>query len=93
MGRQTRPAPIPPHMATGRYFTELIRRHNWPPGFEPQPVDDRSAFADAKSRGATELRERRAELGIGWGAGTVVMPRTPGNVRPAWMLRPKGAGS
>jgi hypothetical protein len=90
MTRRARPAPIPAEMTTGSYFLALVKRHNWPPGFEAQPVDERSAFGDAKSRGATELRERRAALGIGWGAGTVLMPRTPGNVRPAWMLRPKG---
>lgn len=77
--------PIPPHMLTGTYFSELVKRHNWPPMFEPS--------ADAAHKMPAQLglspaeRERRAEQGVGWGAGTVVMPGTPGNARPAWMVR------
>lgn len=70
------------------YFTALMRAHNWPPMFEPQPVE-KPTFADVKSRGATEARERQAAQGIGWAGGTCVMPGTPGHPRPAWMVRSK----
>lgn len=79
--------PIPEHMRVPGYFTELMRRHNWPPMFEPQPVDRQ--VSEAKSRGATEARERQAAQGIGWAGGTCVMPGTPGHLRPAWMVRSK----
>lgn len=87
MKRRARPTPIPARMTTGRYFSALVRRHNWPPMFEPQPVDRQ--VSEAKSRGATEARERQAAQGIGWAGGTCVMPGTPGHLRPAWMVRSK----
>lgn len=84
MTRRHAPA-IPAHMLTGTYFTALMKAFNWPPGFTPS--------ADSANKMPAQLglspaeRERRAEQGIGWGAGTVVMPNTPGNKRPEWMDR------
>lgn len=81
------PAAIPEHMLEPGYFTALIRRHNWPPGW--QPSRDAGAGAARLPRGAAAIanRERQAQSGIGWGSGTSVMPGTPGTMRPAWMGR------
>lgn len=74
---------IPAHMLTGQYFSELVKRHNWPPGFAPS--------ADATNKMPAQLgltqaeRERRAELGIGWGNGTMVMANSPKHRAPGWM--------
>lgn len=35
-------------------------------------------------------RERRAQTGVGWGAGTIALPRTPGHRRPGWMTAAGG---
>ena len=74
---------IPAHMLTGAYFSELVKRHNWPPMFEPR--------ADSANKMPAQLglspaeRERRAELGIGWGNGSMVMPNSPKHRAPGWL--------
>ncbi len=64
--------------------------------YEPESVPELRAqlqTLDAAHKMPAQLglspaeRERRAEQGVGWGVGTVVMPGTPGNARPAWMGR------
>lgn len=74
-----------------RYFTELMRRHNWPPGFVSRTGDDTRTVAAADANRAMRETDARAVAGIGWGTGTIPLPRTPGNKRPAWMVRPKMA--
>jgi len=82
MTRRRAPA-IPAHMLTGCYFSELVKRHNWPPGFTPS--------ADSANKMPAQLgltpaeRERRAELGIGWGNGSMVMPNSPKHMAPGWL--------
>ena len=65
------------------YFTELIFKHNFPPNWQPQPLD-RSTAINAKT--ATANRERAAGEGIGWADGTTPMPGTPKYLKPAWMV-------
>lgn len=85
--RRRTAAPIPEHMLVPGYFTELIRRHNWPPMFESRLAAPASRDAHLRGAAAIAHRERQAQDGIGWGTGTSVMPNTPGNPRPAWMVR------
>lgn len=66
------------------YFTELIRRHNWPPRFEPHGIDG-ADLSDQRRLAALVGRERAADAGVGWGSGTMVMPKTPGHLRPGFM--------
>lgn len=87
--RARRVAPsIPEHMLEPGYFTELMRRHNWPPMFESR-IDEQ---APRPLIGAALIahRERQAQDGTGWATGTVVMGGTPGHQRPAWMVRARG---
>lgn len=66
------------------YFTELVRRHNWPPGFESRIGDEDTARPNVVA--AAAARERQSQDGTGWGNGTVVgMARTPKHRRPAWI--------
>lgn len=83
--RRRRALPAPARAYPPGYFLELVRKHDWPPGFVP--AADAPGKAGRPVASLTE-RERQAVLGIGWGTGTTPMARTPGNLRPAWMLRP-----
>lgn len=49
------------------YFTELIRRHDWPPGFTPQlPVDSDIVIRNTiKSRKAKAARQGHAGTPLG----------------------------
>lgn len=78
--------PIPEDMRVPGYFTELMRRHNWPPGFVCS-LDVRPERKSAAPMVTTQERERQSAAGIGWACGTVLMPKTPKYFRPAWMLR------
>lgn len=80
--------PIDARFTTGSYFLALVRRHDWPPGFEPQADEARKV---APVPNAAE-RERQAALGIGWGTGTTPMAGTPKHARPVWMSRGAPAG-
>lgn len=82
-------APIPEHMLAPGYFTELIRLHNWPPMFASRIDVDRAAVL--KGAAAIAQRERAAHTGEGWASGTLPMPKTPGHLRPTWMLRAPAA--
>lgn len=70
------------------HFTELMRRHNWPPRFEsaiPRVSDWRSG-ASASARVSAQ-REAGYEAGHWWATGTVQMPGTRDAAKPAWMPR------
>ena len=55
----------------------------WPPGFVSK-IDWRPSISRNPRTDIAE-QERRATDGVGYGAGTVVMPRTPKTVRPGWL--------
>lgn len=82
----TRRKPKPSY--TPGFFTELMRRHNWPPGFVSRTADAVLARGsnDERNRRMRET-EARALAGVGWAGGTIQMPGTTDNVRPAWMPR------
>lgn len=65
------------------YFTHDCLVNDWPPGW--LPAEDASNKQPAQLGLTPGERERRAELGIGWGSGTVAMGGTPGHKRPGWM--------
>ena len=71
------------------FFTELMRRHDWPPGFVSRTDDDARTVAIADANRAMRETDARAVAGIWWGTGTIPLPRTPGNKRPTWMVRPR----
>lgn len=83
----TRRKPRPPY--TPGFFTELMRRHNWPPGFVSRTADDPKAAGIAETHRAMRETDARAVAGIGWGTGTCPLPKTPNNKRPTWMVRPR----
>lgn len=83
----TRRKPKPSY--TPGFFTELMRRHDWPPGFVSRTGDDVRTVAIADANRAMSEKDARAVAGIGWGTGTIQLPRTPGNKRPTWMVRPR----
>lgn len=65
MRRRARPAPIPAHMTTGSYFLELVRRHDWPPGFVSR-IDTRDQRDRERSELSRAQREENARTGRGW---------------------------
>lgn len=77
--RKPRKTIVPTEYPPG-YFLALVVKHNWPPRFEPQYQSDRGGWSDART--LIERRERQALGGVGWGGGTVVLPGTPGLLRP-----------
>ena len=90
--RRPAPAAIPEHMTTGAYFTALVRRHNFPPMWQPSEPERKLSGGAAMvgTKRGIEERERQAAEGIGWGSGTTLQPNTPKNKRPAWMARARG---
>lgn len=67
------------------HFTEMVRRHHWPPMFESQMVWD---AAEAKRKEAARLgREAAIANGTGWKQGTLVLPGTPKWLAPQDMER------
>jgi len=87
-GRKVKPPALPAPDYQPGYFAELIYAHNWPPRFEPQFELGSRGWRDART--LLETRERQATSGVGWGSGTLVMPRTTKLKRPALM---KGSGA
>jgi len=65
------------------WFTELIRLHNWPPGFVSALDREKPEFKPHVT--TDEQRERQIAAGYGWGSGTVPMPGTPKRRAPGWM--------
>ena len=65
------------------FFTALIRRHNWPPGFVSQLDREKPEFKPHVTTDAQ--RERQIAAGYGWGSGTMPMPGTPKRSAPGWM--------
>lgn len=70
------------------WFTALVRRHNWPPRFEPQ-FEGVSAGERARAEAGARGREVSVRTGAGWGTGGMVMPGTPGTLPPGTMGAPK----
>lgn len=68
------------------YFTELIRKHNWPPMWESSWEASKNQHLAAAT---TQSRAVQVSTGVGWGLGTVVMANTPKNERPAWLHKAK----
>lgn len=66
------------------YFVALIKKHNWPPGFESQLKVDRNGHLQALARAN---RAVALVTGKGWGNGTIVMANTPKHVRPDWLKK------
>lgn len=81
--RRRQAVAIPAHMLVPGYFTALMRQHNWPPGFTPST--DAANKMPAQFGLTPAERERRAELGIGWGNGTMVMANSPKHRAPGWL--------
>lgn len=75
-GRATPARDYPPG-----YFTELIRKHNFPPMFEPCARRMEVRFGGV----APVTEEDFARARGGWGAGTMDMPRTPSHAAPGWI--------
>jgi hypothetical protein len=79
----------------------------YPPGFFTEPARAWGVVAPAmelglpdevvqqRQRDANTKRSRAAALsmGNGWGNGTMVMPGTPRNAAPVWMVRAPRRGS
>ena len=84
MTRRARPVPIPAHMTTGAYFLELVRRHDWPPGFVSR-VDTRDQRDRERSALSSAQREVNAAEGKGWVNNTMEFPGTTGKPPPQWI--------
>lgn len=80
----TAPKPPAPRFHPDGYYTALIRKHNWPPGFESQIHVDRSGRLQALARANRAVAQ---ETGKGWGNGAIVMTNTPKHVRPDWLKK------
>lgn len=78
MKRRTQRIAYPPG-----FFSELVKRHNWPPGFVSQIERAKPEYKPPVTTDAQ--RERQIAAGIGWGSGTMALPRTPKRPRPGWM--------
>ncbi len=70
------------------FFTALVRKHNWPPMWQPAPDAARRPRGCFGADMAPENERRRAQ-GIGWGSGTLPMPGTPAGPAPGMLARPK----
>lgn len=84
MRRRARPAPIPAHMTTGSYFLELVRRHDWPPGFVSR-IDTRDQRDRERSELSRAQREENARTGRGWADNNLDMPGTTYRPPPKWI--------
>ena len=80
MKRLTQPTTYAPG-----HFCELVRRHNWPPGFVPR--FELSNIDAQRSAAGMQAREIAAKSGTGWHNNTIVEGRI--SFRPATMQRPK----
>ena len=65
------------------YFTHDCLVNDWPPGWLPS--EDATNKMPAQLGLMQAERERRAELGIGWGNGSMVMPNSPKHRAPGWL--------
>ena len=53
------------------YFTALMRAENWPPRWEPVPLDKRSAWDEQRKLNAIAGRQKSVAEGKGYGDGTI----------------------
>lgn len=67
------------------YFTALIRKHNFPPMWQPQTDFRRDQSEAFKSQQASHAREIAAKEGRGWGNGYIGMGNSPKNLAPGGM--------
>jgi hypothetical protein len=76
------PADYPPG-----YFLSLVRKHNWPPRFEPAPwVSERLSNGLTQSEQSTRCVEAGRAAGRGYASGTVPLTGTPKMHQPlGWM--------
>lgn len=81
--KHPRRQPLQSDLYPSGHFTELVRRHNWPPRFEPR--------LHAIDLGDKPKLGRPLKHGGGWGDGTIPLPGTPMGGKPAWMPRPRAA--
>ena len=65
-----RPKPQPRDYKPG-HFLELVRRHDWPPQFEPRIQSERYSTGQTASEQATASLERGRAAGYAWGSGTI----------------------
>ena len=72
------------------YFTELIRRYNWPPQWQSRMGRLETSSQVLGQVAARMERWRAASEGRGWAQGTVVLPNTPVTPLPAWQVRSAG---
>lgn len=87
-GRRRAAAAPAPDYRPG-YFTELVRAHDWPPGFV-SAVTRAPGEQDAAKLSQQARENREAGRGFGQGGGTIKMPGTPyANRPPGMMKRPK----
>lgn len=87
--RRPKPAPEPaaPGYAPG-YFTELIRRHDWPPSWQPmQHTSALLASGMTLSEQASALIARGRAQGRGYASGTIPLTRTPKMAQPLGWLK------
>jgi hypothetical protein len=77
---KTRPRPASVPSYPPGHFTLLIKRHDWPPAFEPQ-FEPEARRSDERQVIAT--REQQTANAVGWGSGTLPMTKTPRHARPA----------
>lgn len=65
------------------FFSALVKRHNWPPGFVSKLDREKP---EVKPHVTTDAqRARQIADGYGWGSGTIPMPGTPRRRAPGWM--------
>lgn len=69
------------------YFTELIRKHDWPPQWQSQLGRIETSSQVLGQAAARAERWKAAVKGKGWAQGTVVLPNTPVTPLPAWQVR------
>lgn len=76
---------IPAHTLAPGYFTQLMREHNWPPGF----VSRVDAMQEQRLIGvaATLHNERFAADAAGCGRGLLPVAEITAALRPAHLLR------
>ena len=88
----TKKKPKPTPQVAGKdyppgHFTALIRLHDWPPQWQPKLVGLETQAQVIGQEIARKERWKGAAEGKGWAKGTVVLPNTPKNPLPAWMVR------
>jgi hypothetical protein len=76
--------PTQPREYTPGWFTEPVLA--WWPNWQPY-AETRKPGDPLASHHAMLSRRRAQESGVGWGRGTVQLPKTPQHDAPGWMGR------